>query len=71
MAGLSRRRRQRGYILLDVLVALTIVLIGFGVFLSGLGLSARTAARRDARIHAVIEQRSSRATDHTVLFEGD
>jgi hypothetical protein len=71
VGGLSRRKADRGYILLDVLVGLFIILLGFGVFLGGLSVSARTAARRDARVHAIIEQRNSHATDHTVLFQGE
>ncbi len=71
MAGLSRRRADQGYILLDVLVGLFIILLGFGVFLGGLSLTARTALRRDQRVHAIIEARNSRAADHAVLIGGE
>jgi len=35
-----------GYVLLDALGALCIVLVGFSVFLGCIGLAGRTAARR-------------------------
>lgn len=71
MAGLSGRKADRGYILLDVLVALFIILLGFGVFLGGLSLAGRTTVRRDERVNRIIEQRNSHATDHAVLFGGE
>jgi hypothetical protein len=68
---LSRRKGDRGYVLLDVLVALFIILLGFGVFLGGLSLAGRTTVRRDERVNRIIEQRNSHATDQAVLLGGE
>ncbi len=71
----GRTERQKGaeggYILLDVVVALFIILLGFGVFLGGVSLATRTAARREARVHAIIEARNTHAADHVVVFTGE
>ncbi len=71
MAGLKRGKADQGYILLDVLVGLFIILLGFGVFLGGLSLAGRTSLRRDQRLNAIIEQRNSHAADHAALFGGE
>ena len=68
MGKLRQRGRNHGYILLDVLVALFIILVGFSVFLEGMSLAGRTAAKRNERVLRIIEERNSRAVDQTVLF---
>jgi hypothetical protein len=63
------RGSEGGYILLDVVVALFIIMIGFAVFLGGIGLAGSLGARQNARVHSMIEQRNILAKEHTVLFQ--
>ncbi len=65
------RRRQGGFLLLDTMISLFIVLIGFGVFLGSLGLSERLAARQNDRISGLVEHRSTYAKERTILFQGE
>ncbi len=77
MGGLRRRAprwratsrgRDDGYILLDVLTALFIVLIGFAVLMGGIGLAESTAASRHKKALVVIEEKNGRAREHVTLF---
>ncbi len=62
------RRRDDGYILLDVLTALFIVLIGFAVLLGGIGIAESTAVSRHKKALVVIEEKNGRAREHVTLF---
>lgn len=78
-AGVSRdnrrvRRaspRQDGFILLDVLVTLLIIVIGFVVFMSSLGIAGRTAIVRNQKVLAIVERRNADALDRIVVFQSD
>jgi type II secretory pathway pseudopilin PulG len=63
MGVMRRGSGQRGFVLLDVLVALVIVLLGLAVFLGNLGAAQRIAARQASRAAAIIEQRNADAKD--------
>ncbi len=65
----SAERRDGGYVLLDVLVTLLIVSIGFAVFLSSAGAAAGTASRLDKRAASLIEGRNADAVDCAIDFE--
>lgn len=66
---MSRRRGEAGYILLDVLVALFIVVIGFAVFLGGISLAGSLTVRQAQRVLGMIEQRNADARDQAVVFQ--
>jgi type II secretory pathway pseudopilin PulG len=70
-AAAARRcgAREKGYLLLDALVALIIIAVGFAAFLSGLGLAGRIAAKQNARVASLIEERSTHAKERTVFFQ--
>ena len=61
MAGLKRRRGERGYLLLDALIALSILVAGFGVGFGGLSLAGRMAAGQRDRVTRIIEERNADA----------
>jgi len=65
----GRRGADCGYILLDVVVALFIVMIGFAVFLSGISLAASLSVRQNARVQSMIEERNAHAKEQMVLFQ--
>jgi hypothetical protein len=65
----ARARGEEGSILLDVLVALFIVMVGFAVFLGGMSVAASLSVRQDERVRAMIEQRSGNAKASVVLFQ--
>ncbi len=67
-SGDMPRRRDDGYILLDVLTALFIVLIGFAVLLGAIGLAESTAVSRHKKALVLIEERNGRAREHVTLF---
>lgn len=66
--GRLRRGKDSGYVLLDALAALFIVLIGFSVFLGSLTLAGRTAARRMEETLALIEKRNVHDRERAVSF---
>ncbi len=66
---MSRREREAGYILLDVLVALLIVIIGFAVFLGGISLAGSLTVRQARRVEGMIEQRNADARDQIIVFQ--
>jgi hypothetical protein len=68
MAKLRLRRTERGYVLLDVLVAAFIALVGLAVILGSLGIAARSAASERARVLHLIEQRNANAQNQTIIF---
>lgn len=67
--GRLSKREEGGYILLDVLVALFIVLVGFVVVLGGMSLTWSLAAKQNARVQSMIQQRNTDAKDHPVVFQ--
>ncbi len=67
----SAARGSGGYILLDVLVTLLIVLIGFAVFLSSVGIAGRTAVARTKKVLAIVERRNADALDRAVVFQAE
>jgi Tfp pilus assembly protein PilV len=67
--GRLKRRNQAGYILLDVLVAVFIVLVGFTVVLGGMSLTWSLAVKQNARVQSMIQQRNTDAKDHSVVFQ--
>ncbi len=70
MGRLIRRDRgENGFVLLDVLVTLTIIMIGFAVFISSLAMAARIAAKQSAGVAELIAQRSQHAKERTILFQ--
>lgn len=66
---MNGRGRDGGYILLDVLVALLIVVIGFAVFLGGISLAGSLTVRQAQRVLGMIEQRNADARDQAVVFQ--
>jgi type II secretory pathway component PulJ len=63
-------RRERGFVLLDVLAALAIAMIGLAVFFGGLSGVTRLVARQGERVLQILAQRSSDAESQTVTFQG-
>lgn len=70
MGRLSHRAGERGYIFLDVLVAVTVALVGLAVFLASLNGVARIVAAQRQRVLRVIEQRNADAKDQARYFQG-
>ena len=68
MGGLRRRRGEHGYILLDVLIAMGIVLVGLAVVFGGLGVAARLAVVQGERVRLAVEARNEDAKDRPVFF---
>ena len=64
MGRLARPYREGGYILLDVLVALFVVLIGFAIFLDAIRLTGSLAMRQCRRVETLIEQRNENVKEH-------
>jgi hypothetical protein len=69
MGRLKSRRAETGFILLDVLVSLFIVLLGFGVVLGGMNLTMTLAAKQNVRVRNMIEQRNADAAGHKVVYQ--
>ena len=69
MGGLSGPRKEAGYVLLDVLAALLIVLIGLSVFVGGISLAASFAARHAQKVQTLIEERNEDAEKRTDTFQ--
>jgi hypothetical protein len=66
--GRLSREKDGGYVLLDALAALCIVLIGFSVFLGSIALAGRTAGRRMEETMALIERRNAHERERAVSF---
>jgi len=58
---LRQRRGERGYILLDALIALSIVAVGFGAALGGISFAGRMAVGQQERVIRIIEERNAHA----------
>jgi hypothetical protein len=63
--------RERGYILLDVMIGLCIIAIGFGVFLGSLSISGSITSRQGAALAGLIEERSTHARERAVVFQSE
>ena len=59
-------RAAGGYVLLDVIAALAVVLAGLTLVLGTISTLGRATIRQAERVHAVIEQRNTDAKDRTV-----
>ncbi len=70
MGRLRRRGGQRGFALLDVLVAMAIALVGLAACLAALGTAARIVTRQAERARIVIEQRNGDETKKVQIFQG-
>ena len=66
---MGRLKRDKGFILLDALVGLTVVAIGFGAFLGSLSVAGRIAARQSDAVAALIEERNTHARERAVIFQ--
>jgi hypothetical protein len=69
MGRLRPRAAEAGYVLLDVLVALLIVLVGFAGVLGCMSATWSLAVKHNARVERMIEQRNADAKDHSVVFQ--
>lgn len=61
MAGLRRRRGEEGFVLLDAMIALSILVTGLGVGFGGIALAGRMAAGRQERVIQIIQERNADA----------
>jgi hypothetical protein len=61
VGGVSPRRGEGGYILLDALIALFILVGGYTTCMGGIALAGRLAAREEARVIRTIEERNAKA----------
>ncbi|MGA2641445.1 MAG: hypothetical protein ABSG21_11170 [Spirochaetia bacterium] len=69
MGRLTRAHAEAGYILLDVLVALFIVLVGLTTLLGSMRAAGSVAVKQNARVQSMIQQRNADAKDHPVVFQ--
>jgi len=69
MGRLTRAHAEAGYILLDVLVALFIVLVGLTTLLGSMRAAASLAVKQNARVQSMIQQRNADAKDHSVVYQ--
>ena len=63
-------RGEQGYVLLDALIALSIVAAGFAVGLGGIAMASRAAARQDAAVVRAIEERNAEAMAPAAFVRG-
>jgi hypothetical protein len=66
--GRLKQGKDGGYVLLDALAALCIVLIGFSVFLGSVGVAGRMAARHLEGTFGLIEKRNAHDQERTVSY---
>jgi competence protein ComGF len=64
MGRLDGRNPESGWILLDVLVALLVVLIGFAIFLDALRIASSLTMRQGERVENLIGQRNENTKEH-------
>ncbi|MGO9307794.1 MAG: hypothetical protein ACLQDL_02075 [Spirochaetia bacterium] len=69
MGRLRTSNAEAGSILLDVLVGVFIVMVGYPAILGGMSAALSLAMRQDARVERMIEQRNEDAKNHQVLFQ--
>ncbi len=68
MAAVRRGRRERGFILLDVLVTLLIITISFVVFLSSMSVAGQITRKRADHVNTVIEGRNADAKGRAMVY---
>jgi len=56
-------RSERGYVLLDAVAALAVVVTGLALVLGSVSAVGRVAIRQAERVHAIVEQRNEDARD--------
>jgi bifunctional N-acetylglucosamine-1-phosphate-uridyltransferase/glucosamine-1-phosphate-acetyltransferase GlmU-like protein len=62
------RGASRGFVLLDVVAALAVVLTGLALVLGTVSTLGRITIRQAERVHAIIERRNADAKDRAVEF---
>lgn len=60
---------EAGSILLDVLVGVFIVMVGFPMILGGMSVAGSLAVTQNIRVESMIQQRNADAKNHQVLFQ--
>jgi CHASE1-domain containing sensor protein len=68
---LAARRKQRGSVLLDLLLALLIASTALLLSLGGIALAARTSQTSERRILELIAKRSEDARSRTEIFTAE
>ncbi len=66
---MGRLKSERGFILLDVLVGLSVIAIGFAVFMGSLSVAGRITSRQGDALAALIEERNTHARERAVTFQ--
>ena len=69
MGRLRLPDKQAGFILLDVLVGVFIVMVGFTMILGGMSVAGSLAVKQNIRVESMIQQRNADAKNHQVLFQ--
>jgi len=64
----SKKRYRKGFILIDVLVALLLMSFSLIVIFGNIALAARNAALSRQRLNRLITERNERAEKKTVRF---
>jgi len=59
-------RSERGYVLLDAVAALAVVVTGLALVLGAVSAVGRVAIRQAGRVHAIVERRNEDAKDRGV-----
>ncbi len=67
----QKQRHRRGFILIDVLVALLLMSFSLVVIFGSISLAARNAARARKRLDDLIFERNERAEKRTVRFTNE
>lgn len=62
------RKRERGFVLLDVLVTLLIITISFVVFLSSMQVASQITRKRAEHVTTIIEGRNADAKGRAMLY---
>lgn len=60
--GKLRESRNDGYILIDVLITLLVISIGFGSLMFGMRVAGREAVRQHERIRTILSERNEQAS---------
>jgi bifunctional N-acetylglucosamine-1-phosphate-uridyltransferase/glucosamine-1-phosphate-acetyltransferase GlmU-like protein len=63
-------RAARGYVLLDAVAALAVVVTGLALALGAVSAVGRIAIRQAERVHAIVEQRNADAKDRGAGLSG-
>lgn len=71
MGSLGHRTGERGYVLLDALIALVIVSVGFAACMGAIGAAGRMAARERGRVIRTIEERNVQAMEPALFARAE